>query len=646
MTDKINDTIDEAEVQETAVERKRYKDTQFTAALKRSLIALVDIAAFFVSNIIIAGTDSKAFISTAYTQLAFDYRHFLFMSAVVVIVHYFLGLYRSVWSFAGSDETVRGVIAGVLDIAILFGADRLLFEMGLGVQAHLPFWRYIVGVVLMVAFTVGQRLFYRILRRSLVMRSYDRKSDTARVMIVGAGFMGNFVIDALRNDAYKGGKPIIALDDNPAKYKKVINGIKVVGACDDIPEMAKIYKIDQIILCLPSASQARQRELLNLAMTTDAKVKISPTVEDMLEEGGNKKVRNVDIADLLSRPEVKLDKKVCRYLIDKTVLVTGGGGSIGAELCHQIARYDPKTIVIFDIYENCAFELQNELKEQYGDIINIQVRIGSVRDVNRLREVFEEFRPDVVFHAAAHKHVPLMEDSPCEAVKNNVFGTYNVAVMADEFKVPKMVILSTDKAVNPTNVMGCTKRITEIIVQQMNELSENTEYAAVRFGNVLGSHGSVIPIFKRQIENGGPVKVTHKDITRYFMTIPEAAQLVCQAGGLAKGGEVFVLDMGEPVKIMSLAENLIKLSGFTVDEIGIEITGLRPGEKLYEELAMESELATREKTANEKIYVTQPMDIDSERFNEMMKELSDINNDNVRDVLKKYVPNYNPAENN
>lgn len=357
------------------------------------------------------------------------------------------------------------------------------------------------------------------------------------------------------------------------------------------------------------------------------------------------RTRNIDITDLLARDEVKLDIRVCRYLINKTILVTGGGGSIGAELCKQCARYKPKTIVIFDIYENCAFELANELRETYGDSINIQVRIGSVRDLYRLEEIFEEFHPDVVFHAAAHKHVPLMEDSPCEAVKNNVFGTYNVALTADKFNVPKMVILSTDKAVNPTNVMGATKRITEIIVQYMNEVSKTTKYAAVRFGNVLGSHGSVIPIFKKQIEKGGPVRVTHPDITRYFMTIPEAAQLVCQAGGLAKGGEVFVLDMGEPVKIMDLAENLIRLSGFTVEEIGIEITGLRPGEKLYEELAMEDELKTRQKTANEKIFVNQPVVIDKEEFVRMIDSLSDINDDNVREKLQQFVSSYHPAEN-
>jgi FlaA1/EpsC-like NDP-sugar epimerase len=470
-------------------------------------------------------------------------------------------------------------------------------------------------------------------------------SKNKRIMIVGAGFMGNFVIDTLINDGFSHGRPVVAVDDNPSKYRKKINGVKVLGKCCDIPALTEKYNIDQIVICIPSASKTRQKEIINIAMQTKADIKISPSVEEMLEDGGKRKVRKVNITDLLSRPEVKLDKKICRYLIDKTILVTGGGGSIGSEICMQVARYTPKTIVVFDIYENCAFELANELHDKYNDDIDIQVRIGSVRDINRLREIFEEFHPDVVFHAAAHKHVPLMEDSPCEAVKNNVFGTYNVAQIADEFKVPKMVILSTDKAVNPTNVMGCTKRITEVIVQYMNKKSKNTDYAAVRFGNVLGSHGSVIPIFEKQIEEGGPVKVTHPDITRYFMTIPEAAQLVCQAGGLAKGGEVFVLDMGEPVKIMKLAKDLIRLSGFTVDEIGIEIIGLRPGEKLYEELAMDSEMATRQKTANEKIYVTQPIDIDDDQFERMLNSLEDINNDNVREKLMAIVPNYVPAKN-
>ncbi len=549
------------------------------------------------------------------------------------------------WRFAGIDETIRGIAAAIIETSYLFFLDRVFFVYvyKLGYKGALGYYAYIMGFFFIAISIVVPRMSFRGIRR-IAAFSTRRSGKTPRVMIVGAGFMGNFVIDALNVDRFKNGQPIIAIDDNPSKKGNKINGIKVVGNCSEIPELKEKYKIDQIILCIPSASKERQREIIDIAVSTGAKVKISPSIEEMLDEHSKRKVRNVEITDLLSRPEVKLDRKVCRYLIGKTVLVTGGGGSIGSEICMQVARYNPKAIVVFDIYENCAFELLNELNDKYGDQLDVAVRIGSVRDMDRLREVFDEFRPEVVFHAAAHKHVPLMEDSPCEAVKNNIFGTYNVALIADEYKVDKMVILSTDKAVNPTNVMGCTKRITEIIVQHMNEVSEHTEYAAVRFGNVLGSHGSVIPVFKKQIEQGGPVKVTHPDITRYFMTIPEAAQLVCQAGGLAKGGEVFVLDMGEPVKIMDLAKNIIRLSGYTLDEIPIEIVGLRPGEKLYEELAMESEMETRSRTANEKIFVNQPMDINAEKFSNMMNDLSEIDDSNVREILMKYVPNYHPAE--
>ena len=624
--------------------KNEHFESQFMAFLRVFIIAALDFCLFSVSNIFASLESFKTLTTGEYSAISFSYLHFILAGLLAVTINYFFGLYKSVWSFAGTDEILRGVAAAIADTVMLFALDRILFEGILHYNGHLAFWRYIIAFVFILVSIIAPRIGFRTLRRA---RSLSKKyhSDGDRIMIVGAGFMGNFVIESLANDKYVHGTPVIAVDDNPSKRNKKINGVKVAGSCENIPELAKKYDIDQIILCLPSATPERHKEILALAMQTDAKVKISPTVEDMLEDGGQRRVRNVEITDLLARDEVKLDKKVCRYLIGKTILVTGGGGSIGAEICKQVARYDPKCIIIFDIYENCAFELQNELKDKYNDVIDINVRIGSVRDMSRLREVFEEFHPDVVFHAAAHKHVPLMEDSPCEAVKNNVFGTYNVALIADEFKVPKMVILSTDKAVNPTNVMGCTKRITEIIVQYMNNKSKNTEYAAVRFGNVLGSHGSVIPIFKKQIEEGGPVKVTHPDITRYFMTIPEAAQLVCQAGGLAKGGEVFVLDMGEPVKIMDLAKNLIHLSGFTEEEIGIEITGLRPGEKLYEELAMDSEMATREKTANEKIYVTQPMDIKDKDFEKMLNSLEDINDENVREKLMAIVPNYHPAEN-
>lgn len=627
------------------MDEKKGFDSQFIVWLKHFIIMLMDFLTFWICNMAICiFTEQGKVIGTAYQGIIFSYTHFFLVGLLAVLINYLLGLSRSVWSYAGIDEIVRSIGAAFVNSAMLFIVDRVIFKLLLGFKGGLAFYAYVLFFLFYGIAMIVPRLGFRFLKQ-FTLSTLRISTQHDRVMIVGAGFMGNFVIDALNVEKFRSGQPVIAVDDNPAKKGKKINGIKVVGNCAEIPQLKEKYRIDQIIICIPSASKARQKEVIDLAMSTGAQVKISPSIEEMFDEKSKRRVRNVEITDLLSRPEVKLDKKVCRYLIGKTVLVTGGGGSIGSELCTQVARYSPKAIIIFDIYENCAFELQNDLKDKYGDEIDICVRIGSVRDVDRLREVFEEFHPEVVFHAAAHKHVPLMEDSPCEAVKNNVFGTYNVAMIADEFQVDKMVILSTDKAVNPTNVMGCTKRITEIIVQHVNEKSKHTQYAAVRFGNVLGSHGSVIPIFKKQIAQGGPVKVTHPDITRYFMTIPEAAQLVCQAGGLAKGGEVFVLDMGEPVRIMDLAQNLIRLSGFTPEEIPIEIVGLRPGEKLYEELSMDSELETRQKTANEKIYVNQPIETDDARFEQMLTDLTTISEDNVREVLQQYVPNYHPANN-
>lgn len=624
---------------------KHTKDGKnLNALLRRAMLGVLDIMLFAMANCSICYlTMSGHIMATDYKYMIFNYLHFGLTSVLLVGINSAFGLYRSVWYFAGSDEIVKSFLGALVNAVQLFLCDRFLFAKLLHTKGYLPYYAYILFFVLMFVATLIPRIGYRILRRH-VHNLVGRRNGQKRIMIVGAGFMGNFIIDELRNDHYREGRPVIALDDNPAKYKKRINGVKIVGICDDLPRLTEKYKIDEIIFCIPSAAPARRRDLVNLAMGTKANVKISPSVQEFWENGnGAQRIRNVEISDLLSRPEVTLDKKICRYLIGKTILVTGGGGSIGSEICMQVARYNPDKIVIFDIYENCAFELFNALNEKYNGEIDVYVRIGSVRDTKRLDEVFAEFHPDVVFHAAAHKHVPLMETSPCEAVKNNVFGTYNVAVAADKFKVPKMVILSTDKAVNPTNVMGATKRLTEIIIQYMNTVSQNTRYAAVRFGNVLGSHGSVIPIFQHQIAQGGPVCVTHKDITRYFMTIPEAAQLVCQAGGLALGGEVFVLDMGEPVKIMDLAKNLIRLSGFTEEEIPIKITGLRPGEKLYEELAMEEEMQNRQRTANKKIFVTQPVEIDKDRFAAMLEDLANITPETVRTVLMRYVPNYHPA---
>ena len=624
---------------------REFKRARLEGLIKKAVIVLLDMACLILSGYmacyIVAG---RSPLDSSFSNLVSSNEHMLLFMIISFFVIYGFGLYNSIWRYAGIDEIIKSVCASAVIVLIMFVVDKVLFGLVLSLPDKMPLYGYFLFWIFFSFSIAGIRLAYRALRvfPELIV---SKSSKNKRIMIVGAGFMGNFVIDMLKNDKFIKGRPVVAIDDNPAKLNKKIQGIKIVGNCDSIPCVAEKYRIDTIILCLPSASEKRKKEILSIAMTTDCDVKISPSQEEMFEKSEIKRIRDVDIADLLSRPEVTLNKKTCRYLIGSTVLVTGGGGSIGSEICNQVARYNPKRIIIFDIYENCAFELQNHLKEKYNDDFDIDVRIGSVRDINRLREIMEEFHPDVIFHAAAHKHVPLMEDSPCEAVKNNVFGTYNVAVIADEYKVNKMVTLSTDKAVNPTNVMGCTKRITEIIVQYMNTKSENTKYAAVRFGNVLGSHGSVVPIFKEQIANGGPVKVTHPDITRYFMTIPEAAQLVCQAGGLAEGGEVFVLDMGEPVKIMDLAKNLIRLSGFTEEEIPIEITGLRPGEKLYEELSMSEELETRSKTHHEKIFVNQPMVIDSATVEGWLELLRGVDDSNVRERLMTVVPNYNPSNN-
>lgn len=618
---------------------------EIIAKLKKWLLAIADVALFAISNAFVSYlVNSGTVFGNEYSKILFSYLHFFITSILIIVIHHLLRLYRSVWTYAGIDEIISCVTASFFDTVVLFAVDKILFQMILpGYNTILPFYAYILMFVITILCTCLPRIGYRILRR--VLRKLVSGKQLKRIMIIGAGYMGNVIIDDMKAHHYEECKPVIAVDDNPAKKNKRLNGVKIAGNCSQIPRLVMDYNIDEIIICLPSATRQRQNEIMKIAMSTGKVVKTTPSMSEILmDSSAMRQIRNVEITDLLSRDEITLDIKVCRYLIKTTILVTGGGGSIGSEICMQCARYKPDNIIIFDIYENCAFELYNELKERYGDSTNIYVRIGSVRDMDRLEEVFEEFHPDVVFHAAAHKHVPLMEDSPCEAVKNNVFGTYNVALVADKYKVSKMVILSTDKAVNPTNVMGATKRITEIIVQYMNEISKNTQYAAVRFGNVLGSHGSVVPIFKKQIAAGGPVKVTHPDITRYFMTIPEAAQLVCQAGGLAKGGEVFVLDMGEPVRIMDLAENLIRLSGFTVDEIGIEITGLRPGEKLYEELSMDTEMQTRKKTANKKIYVNQPILIDTKQFEKMLENLNDINENNVRQKLMEIVPNYHPSD--
>lgn len=555
-------------------------------------------------------------------------------------------LYKNLWKYMGFYELTNTVLCAGFATAICFIIDYIFMKAGYVFNINcLPFIAYVDSFLFIVFGCVGIRTFYKAYRAMRSDAKRRRGVANKRIMIIGAGDMANSVLYEMSISGYKFGSPVVIVDDDKSKQKLRIRDIPVAGGIDDIPELVKAYDVNEIIYCIPSAPAQRKREILEIAMSTGCNLKTAPNIDEL--GGPNKsytdKIRKVDVLDLLSRPEIKLDPDVCKYVTGETVLVTGGGGSIGSELCRQIAKYNPEKIVIFDIYENNAFTLKNSLDRKYCGAPQIEIRIGSVRDLRRLREIFEEFKPSSVFHAAAHKHVPLMEDSPYEAVKNNILGTYNTAFCANEYNVKNFVLLSTDKAVNPTNVMGATKRVCELVVQHFSKITKGTKFAAVRFGNVLGSNGSVIPIFKEQLEQGGPITVTHPDITRYFMTIPEASQLVVQAGGLAKGGEIFVLDMGEPVKIVSLAENLIKLSGFEpYKDIEIQFTGLRPGEKLYEELSMEEELDERQKTGNDKIFVTKPLAIDDEQLEKDIKSIMDLKPEEVRDYLKRLVPNYRP----
>lgn len=564
---------------------------------------------------------------------------------VIYIGLFLIGkLYKNLWRYMGFLELTKTVIFVGIGTALTAVVDILLKLSGIiPTFNRLPFIAYVDSCLIIAFLCVAMRTGYKAFK--ILRSNAKRRTGVANnnIMIIGAGDMANAVLYEMALTGYKFGSPVCVVDDDASKQKLRIRDIPVAGKIEDMPRLVSDYDVNEIIYCINTATPERKREILDIAMSTGCKLKIAPSISDM--DGVNKsftdKIRKVDVLDLLARPEIKLDPDVCKYVTGETVLVTGGGGSIGSELCRQIARYNPEKIVIFDIYENNAFTLKNSLDRKYCGAPQIEIRIGSVRELRRLREIFEEFQPSSVFHAAAHKHVPLMEDSPYEAVKNNILGTYNTAFCANEYGVKNFVLLSTDKAVNPTNVMGATKRVCELVVQHFSKISKGTKFAAVRFGNVLGSNGSVIPIFKEQLEQGGPITVTHPDITRYFMTIPEASQLVVQAGGLAKGGEIFVLDMGEPVKIVSLAENLIRLSGFEpYKDIDIQFTGLRPGEKLYEELSLEEELDERRKTGNDKIFVTKPLEIDDEQLEKDIKAIDSLKPEEVRDYLKRLVPNY------
>ena len=556
---------------------------------------------------------------------------------VTLIIFWCFRMYHSLWQYASIAELYK-----IVEACVVAELAHLCVTSFMGWM--LPRSCYFTSGVFLIVAMSASRFMYRLLRQ--LINEYRHTSEQLKIMIIGAGEATSVLMREISNSIYlDNSKVVCIIDDDLGKVGKYIRGVKIVGTRDHIKEYARYYDIDEIIFAIPSASTKDKREILNICKETSCNLKILPGVYQMVDGEINiKDLRNVDVLDLLGRDPVKVDiESIMGYVKDKTVLVTGGGGSIGSELCRQLVSHKPKCLVIFDIYENNAYDIQQELKIKYPDA-NVVTLIGSIRNTSRLESVFEQYKPDIVYHAAAHKHVPLMEVSPNEAIKNNVVGTWNVAKMADKYGVKKFVMISTDKAVNPTNVMGATKRICEMIIQSFNEKSK-TDFVAVRFGNVLGSNGSVIPLFKRQIEAGGPVTVTHPDIIRYFMTIPEAVSLVLQAGAYAKGGEIFILDMGEPVKIDDLAKNLIRLSGYTLGvDMEIKYTGLRPGEKLYEELLMNEE--GMQDTDNKLIHIGRPIEFDKEHFYEKLEELKEMayaeDSADIRKKIMEVVDTYHP----
>ncbi len=572
-------------------------------------------------------------IPEVYLNSAWD---FMVVNVIMTLaVFYAFKLYHSLWAFAGTAEVQNILAACILSAILDFVGMKLM-------RYPIPRSYYFVYALMLTGMTTGTRFSYRIIR-GMRHKAQNRKNGT-RVMIIGAGDAGNTVIKEITNSSYSTMTIKCIIDDDEHKWGRFIQGIKIVGGRDRIVEYAALYGIDEIFIAIPSANRATMKALVEICKETSCKLRTLPGIYQLVNGEVNvSKLRNVDVEDLLGRDPIKVDlDSILNYVKGQTIMVTGGGGSIGSELCRQIAGHRPARLIIVDIYENNAYEIQQELKHKYPKL-DLVVLIASVRNTNRINHIMEEYRPDIIYHAAAHKHVPLMEVSPNEAIKNNVFGTWKTAQAAVQNGVKKFVLISTDKAVNPTNIMGASKRICEMIIQTYNR-HYPTEFVAVRFGNVLGSNGSVIPLFRKQIAAGGPVTVTHPDIIRYFMTIPEAVSLVLQAGVYAKGGEIFVLDMGEPVRILDLAKNLIRLSGYKVDEdIKIEFTGLRPGEKLYEELLMSEEGLMD--TENKLIHVGRPIEFDEPQFYVQLNHLKqavESECDDVRPLIQEIVPTYSP----
>ena len=609
---------------------------------KNILLILIDIMVIICCYVV-----AMLFLNTKINNL----QNFMIDMVIVVIVYQiFLNcfrMYQNMIRYEVGKDYVKYIISASLSVVIL-----TLIDKGFNLEYINLRVNVLSGIL-----TAGTFVMYRLLGRSIAARkmskyekinkNQDNKANN--LLIIGAGMGAREIIIAIKNNMRDKYNIVGIIDDDISKINHYILGVKVLGTRYDIPKIAKEKNVDLIFFAINKIDAISRRKILEICQETGVKTRVLPTTEEVItKQGAMNSLRDVQIEDLLGREPVHLDNKNINSLIkNKTVLVTGGGGSIGSELCRQIVKYDPKRLVILDIYENNLYDIEMELRAEYPKL-NLEAIVASVRDKARLNNVFETYKPEIVFHAAAHKHVPLMEKSPLEAIKNNVFGTYNVVNCADEYGVEKFVLISTDKAVNPTNIMGASKRVCEMIVQAKNKVSK-TEYVAVRFGNVLGSNGSVIPLFKKQIERGGPVTVTHKDITRFFMTIPEAVQLILQAVTYAKGGEIFVLDMGEPVKIYDLAVSLIKLLGYEPNvDIPIEITGLRPGEKLYEEILMSEEGLTS--TKHNKIFITEPMSITMEELEEKLEKLKELlklekdENSEVKRYIKEIVPTFKEPE--
>lgn len=610
--------------------------------IRRIFLMCYDMFAVFVASMVaLMIRFDLNFYNVPSEYLNEVWRTLPYMMAITLIIFWGLRLYSSLWSYAGALEMMYVVSACILD-AIAVAA--LILVRNWGDMFPVPRSFYILYGLFLLVLIMGCRYSYRGLR---VIRNMRRDGVYRRnVLVIGAGEAGNQLIKEINNSRYVRKKVVGVIDDDKTKIGNYIHGAKVVGDRSCIRDKVLELHVHEIIIAMPSASPKQMKGILDICKETGCELKRLPGIYQLVNgEVGISKLKDVDVNDLLGREPVTVDlESIMGYVSGKIIMVTGGGGSIGSELCRQIAGHKPKQLIILDIYENTTYDIQNELKVKFPEL-DLVVLIGSVRNTNRMNWIFETYHPEIIYHAAAHKHVPLMEESPNEAIKNNVLGTWKIVQAADHYHVKRFVMISTDKAVNPTNIMGASKRICEMIIQTYNKRSD-TEYVAVRFGNVLGSNGSVIPLFKKQIERGGPVTVTDSNIVRYFMTIPEAVSLVLQAGAYAKGGEIFVLDMGEPVKILDLAKNLILLSGHKPDEdIQIVFTGLRPGEKLYEEMLMDEE--GLQDTENNLIHIGKPIELDEEKFLNQLEKLKEYvvtEPSDIREWVKEIVPTYQPKE--